>query len=295
MAKNIIKRYFINLKWIWIPFVMFLFFLIIGVLIVYLTGNGSFHKMIAASTDELASSESLNANEISTYISSRIDMLSLDQGLDHTTKVLFTTSWFPDTFDGLSKLINTNYAASSTALNSYEETCKNTLLTGFGIGGAVVVIGIYITDFASTYIIYGKNLYCAVYQTVLEKLIEAFIITGIIALATYLTVYHQVPVILSALIILVLNIFLSLVESWMVMGKGRVRFEKAINKKVILSTLLGEMVVYTIFIGITILLYYTLGATISLLMIIPLLIYTNGICSISFDAHIDNIRRHKKF
>jgi hypothetical protein len=79
------------------------------------------------------------------------------------------------------------------------------------------------------------------------------------------------------------------------MGKGKVRFDKAINRKVILSTLLGEMVVYSIFIGVTILLYYTLGSTISLLMIIPLLIYTNGICSISFDAHIDNIRRHKKF
>ena len=295
MAKNIIKRYFINLKWIWIPFVLFSFFLIIGVLVIYISGNGSFHTLISASTEELADKETGNAVEITNYLNQRLAMLSVDQGLDHTFQVLFTTSWFGDTFVGLDQLINNNYAASSAALSTYEETCKTTLLTGFGIGGGIIVLGISITDFVSTYIIYGKNLYCAVYQTVLEKLIEAFLIAAIITFATFLTVRYNVPVVLSALLILVLNIFLSLVESWIVMGKGKVRFDKAINRKVILSTLLGEMVVYSIFIGVTILLYYTLGSTISLLMIIPLLIYTNGICSISFDAHIDNIRRHKKF
>ena len=295
MAKHIIKRYFINLKWIWIPFLMFLFFLAVGSSVIYFTGNGSYQSLIANSTDELASSQSGEVNEISSYINTRLALLSFDQGVDHVFHELFTTSWFGDTFVGLDQLINSNYQASSEALKAYEETCKTTLLTGFGIGGSIIVLGIPITEFVSTYIIYGKNLYCAFYQTLLEKLIEAFLITAIITFCSFLTIFYHVPIILSALLILILNIFLSLVESWIVMGKGKVRFDKAINKRVILATLLGEMVVYSVFIGVTILLYYTLGAIITLIFIIPLLIYTNGICSISFDAHIDNIRRRKKF
>ena len=75
MAKNIIKRYFINLKWIWVPFVLFLFFLIIGVLVIYISGNGSFHTLISASTEELADKETGNAVEITNYLNQRLAML----------------------------------------------------------------------------------------------------------------------------------------------------------------------------------------------------------------------------
>ena len=79
---------------------MFLFFLIIGVLVIYISGNGSFHTLISASTEELADKETGNAVEITNYLNQRLAMLSVDQGLDHTFQVLFTTSWFGDTFGG---------------------------------------------------------------------------------------------------------------------------------------------------------------------------------------------------
>ena len=289
MLKNTFHRYFSNLKYIWIPFLTFFFFLAIDLLILYLTSKETL-KTFIENADSLGSG-SLSYAE---YFDSLFSKLDFKNQFFSSLKSLFSIGFFQEMFLGINSMIEMESSSDKVLLQIYEGTMQRELQRNLIICYVILFLGLYLSNFLTHFILYKKNIQKKLSQSILSLLLDSFVISSILSLATYLSERYVIAPILSYLAMIFLQFFLSLMKSWIIFAKGRVKFRKAVGMKSLLSSILSHLLIHLLSYLIFLVLYFLLGPLLSFLCFIPLYFYSKNIISLSLDTYIDELRHEKK-
>lgn len=287
MLKTLLKKYVDNLKWIWIPFLLFAIFLSIAILTAYLGIRFSTSNISATNDGKMI------LNLMSEFLNQKIDELKFSNNLPVAMNSIFSFTWLKNTLLELDNFMK-NSSLTSTELQAYNEVYRASILLYMKIALIIVICGIFLTNFLTSFFIYKKNIERKISQTILAILIDSLAISTILSLTLAFTTAYEFSPFISFAILLLLTTTLYLLKSYIIFGRKKIKIEKAINWKSIFSAILGEFILYSIATIIVIPLYVTVGAFIAILVWIPLFIYTQTIIKTAFDCYVDSFRRSKK-
>lgn len=182
MLKNTFRRYFSNLKYIWIPFLTFFSFLAIALLVLYLTSKDTL-KTFIENADSLGSG-SLSYAE---YFSNLFSKLDFKNRVLPSLKTLFSIEFFQEMFLGINSMIEMESGSDKILLQIYEGTMQRELQRNLIICYVVLFLGLYLSNFLTHYILYKKNIQKKLIQSILSLLLDSLVISSILSLATYLS------------------------------------------------------------------------------------------------------------
>lgn len=289
MLKNTFRRYLSNLKYIRIPFLTFFSFLAIALLVLYLTSKDTLKTFI-----ENADSLSSGSLSYADYFNNLFSKLDFRNQFFSSLKTLFSIEFFQEMFLGINSMIEMESSSDKALLQIYEGTMQRDLQRNLIICYVILFLGLYLSNFLTHYILYKKNIQKKLTQSILSLLLDSLVISSILSLATYLSEKYIIAPILSYLVMILLQFFLSLLKSWIIFSKGKVKFRKAISMKSLSASILSHLLIHLLSYLIFLVLYFLLGPLLSFLCFVPLYCYSKNILSLSLDTYIDELRHEKK-
>ena len=287
MLKTLLKKYKDNLKWIWIPFLLFAVFLSIAILTAYLGIRFSTSNFSATGDGKMI------LNLMNEFLTMKTEELKFSENLPVAMNSIFSFTWLKNTLLELDNFMK-NSSLSSNELQAYNEVYRSSILLYMKIALIIIIGGIFLTNFLTSFFIYRDNIDRKLSQSILAILIDSLVISTILSLTLAFTTAYKFSPFISFAVLLLLTTTLYLIKSYIIFGRKKIKIEKAINWNSIFSAILGEFILYCVTLIIVIPIYVLLGAFVAILIWIPLFIYTQTIIKTAFDCYVDSFRQTKK-
>ncbi len=279
MLSTLLGQYLVNLKNIWLPFLLFFSFLSIAFLISYFGIKATMRDFSASTNGEVTISL------LGDFFSEKMKALKFDENLPIAMNNMFSFSWLKNTLSEFDEYVR-NATETSEQFASYNEVYRENMLLCLRLSAITIILGIFLTNFITSFIIYKKYVKKKLSQTILGKIIDTLFISTLLSLTLGLTAKYHFSSLISFAVLLLVTTALYLMKSYFIFGKGKIKMKNAINLKSILLAILGQVILYAINFSVIAPIYFLLGALSSILLWIPLYIYTDSIIHTAFDYYI---------
>ncbi len=279
MLSTLLGQYLVNLKNIWLPFLLFFSFLSIAFLISYFGIKATMRDFSASTNGEVTISL------LGDFFSEKMKALKFDENLPIAMNNMFSFSWLKNTLSEFDEYVR-NATETSEQFASYNEVYRENMLLCLRLSAITIILGIFLTNFITSFIIYKKHVKKKLSQTILGKIIDTLFISTLLSLTLGLTAKYHFSSLISFAVLLLVTTALYLMKSYFIFGKGKIKMKNAINLKSILLAILGQVILYAINFSVIAPIYFLLGALSSILLWIPLYIYTDSIIHTAFDYYI---------
>lgn len=284
MLKNILYKFFTNLKWIWIPFVLLALFFLCSILTFYFGLKNTIEGFVLTTDGKISLTL---AND---FIKEELNKLKFQDNLSQALNNMFSFSWLKTTMQDFDKFIQ-DASLSSTQLETYNEIYREKIIFFFKLSLSFALIGIFLTNFISSFFIYRFNIKKKISQTILNKIIDTLLVSTSLSLIAGLISTYHFPSLLSISILLFITTAFYLFKSYLVFSKKKGDMNKTINLKNIFQAIFGQILLYIFSFIIIIPIYIFLGELITFLAYIPLFIYIESIIRISFDDYCLRVKK----
>ncbi len=279
MLSTLLGQYLVNLKNIWLPFLLFFSFLLIAFLISYFGIKATMRDFSASTNGEVTISL------LGDFFSEKMKALKFDENLPIAMNNMFSFSWLKNTLSEFDEYVR-NATETSEQFASYNEVYRENMLLCLRLSAITIILGIFLTNFITSFIIYKKYVKKKLSQAILGKIIDTLFISTLLSLTLGLTAKYHFSSLISFAVLLLVTTALYLMKSYFIFGKGKIKMKNAINLKSILLAILGQVILYAINFSVIAPIYFLLGALSSILLWIPLYIYTDSIIHTAFDYYI---------
>ena len=281
MLSTLMKQYLSNLKRIWIPFLVFTLTLLIAFLLSYF-GIRSSMQDFALSTDNKITTDILGQ-----FVTDKVNSLKFDENLPIAMNNMFSFSWLKNTLSEFDSYVK-NMATDNAEFEAYNEVYRANMLLFIRFSFIIIIVGIFLTNFLTSFFIYRANVKKKLSQTIFGKIIDTLLVSTVLSLTLGLTSMYHFSSLISFGVLLLMTTLLYLLKAYLVFGRRTMKMKSAIKPKNIFLAITGEVIVFLIGFGIVAPIYFLLGALPSILVWIPLYIYTESVIHTSFDYYIVN-------
>ena len=157
-----------------------------------------------------------------------------------------------------------------------------------------MAIGLFAGYLLSHYLIHKDNTKGKIFKTLLATILDSVIAVGLIVLATYLISIWSSGFLLIALSYVIIYNILTLIESYIMQGKGKVKFNEIFNFKNAILLFLSNIVITMITVVIIVILFLLTNILVALFVAVPLILVAIITNLVTAESYVSNYVKQKE-
>ncbi len=285
MIKTTLKNFFKNIVYVFIPMGIIYLFLLISIFLFCTNFVQNLSSTITSLGGLLESTIVQSESSLADFFSYAIGRVDWHGDFLETLNTIFESNWINETIQGFIETIATSTEGMEEELNEIIAIFTGNIIISLFLVFILFILSIFIANFVTRFFI-RKHLA----QRTIKNTILAYTLIPILqvtAIVLFLILYVKVQYCswLILILFLLLNNALSLISSWIVYRKKDLKLSSILNFKNFFSSILCTIMI-TLFDVIIFLLLLWMNAVIAFLLMIPIVIYSYGICDLQVDAYV---------
>lgn len=286
MIRYEVKNYLKNLLYVFLPA---LAFYAVIVLIAFLMISNSIMQMGNFLNSNITFEEG-SETELTTMAAEYFKTIDFSKFFVN----LFTdVHYLPSLLKGFLDYLKSNSATIAEGTEELsDEYCRN--IQNMILAGLIIyLVGVLLTSILCSILIAKRcKLKTGLKRTIIKIILSSIVFAAVISLTTIFIEKYEWMTLISAPLLLLLNLLASLITAWAVQKSDSMKFKKVVNFKNILALLLILVFILGIYFG----LHYGINliiknAVISSLISIPLYLYTYAFYGVAGEILVTDIRR----
>lgn len=201
--------------------------------------------------------------------------------------------YLPNLLKGFLDYLKSNSATITEGTEALgEEYCRN--IQNMVLAGLIVyLVGIFLTSILCSILIARRcKLKTGLKRTIIKVILSSIVFAAVISVTTIFIERYEWMTLISAPLLLLLNLLASLITAWAVQKSDKMKFKKVVNAKNIIALLIILVLILGIYFGI----HYGINvlvknAVIASLISIPLYLYTYAFYGVAGEILVTDIRR----
>ena len=201
--------------------------------------------------------------------------------------------YLPNLLKGFLDYLKANSATITEGTEALgEEYCKN--IQNMVLAGLILyLVGVFLTSILCSILIAKRcKLKTGLKRTIIKIILSSIVFAAVISITTIFIEKYEWMTLISAPLLLLLNLLSSLITAWAVQKSDKMKFKKVVNAKNIFALLIILVLILAIYFGI----HYGISvlvknAVIASLISIPLYLYTYAFYGVAGEILVTDIRR----
>ncbi len=201
--------------------------------------------------------------------------------------------YLPNLLKGFLDYLASNSATITEGTEALgEEYCKN--IQNMVLAGLILyLVGVFLTNILCSILIAKRcKLKTGLKRTIIKIILSSIVFAAVISITTIFIEKYEWMTLISAPLLLLLNLLSSLITAWAVQKSDKMKFKKVVNAKNIFALLIILVLILAIYFGI----HYGISvlvknAVIASLISIPLYLYTYAFYGVAGEILVTDIRR----
>ena len=201
--------------------------------------------------------------------------------------------YLPNLLKGFLDYLKANSATITEGTEALgEEYCKN--IQNMVLAGLILyLVGVFLTSILCPILIAKRcKLKTGLKRTIIKIILSSIVFAAVISITTIFIEKYEWMTLISAPLLLLLNLLSSLITAWAVQKSNKMKFKKVVNAKNIFALLIILVLILAIYFGI----HYGISvlvknAVIASLISIPLYLYTYAFYGVAGEILVTDIRR----
>ncbi len=201
--------------------------------------------------------------------------------------------YLPNLLKGFLDYLKANSATITEGTEALgEEYCRN--IQNMVLAGLILyLVGVFLTSILCSILIAKRcKLKTGLKRTIIKIILSSIVFAAVISITTIFIEKYEWMTLISAPLLLLLNLLASLITAWAVQKSDKMKFKKVVNAKNILALLIILVLILAIYFGI----HYGISvlvknAVIASLISIPLYLYTYAFYGVAGEILVTDIRR----
>lgn len=201
--------------------------------------------------------------------------------------------YLPNLLKGFLDYLASNSATITEGTEALgEEYCKN--IQNMVLAGLILyLVGVFLTSILCSILIAKRcKLKTGLKRTIIKIILSSIVFAAVISITTIFIEKYEWMTLISAPLLLLLNLLSSLITAWAVQKSNKMKFKKVVNAKNIFALLIILVLILAIYFGI----HYGISvlvknAVIASLISIPLYLYTYAFYGVAGEILVTDIRR----
>jgi len=201
--------------------------------------------------------------------------------------------YLPNLLKGFLDYLASNSATITEGTEAIgEEYCKN--IQNMVLAGLILyLVGVFLTNILCSILIAKRcKLKTGLKRTIIKIILSSIVFAAVISITTIFIEKYEWMTLISAPLLLLLNLLSSLITAWAVQKSDKMKFKKVVNAKNIFALLIILVLILAIYFGI----HYGISvlvknAVIASLISIPLYLYTYAFYGVAGEILVTDIRR----
>ncbi len=286
MIKYEIKNYLKNLLFVFLPALLFY---IAIVLIAFLLISNSVREMGNFLNSNIKFQEGAE-KELTTLAVDYIKTIDYSQFF---VNLFSDIHYLPNLLKGFLDFLKSNSATIAEGTEELSEEYVRNIQNMVLAGLIIYLVGIFLTQILCSILIAKRcKLKTGLKRTIIKIILSSIVFAAVISVTTIFLEKYEWMTLISAPLLLFLNLLASLITAWAVQKSDKMKFKKVVNFKNIFALLLILVFILGIYFGIHYgINYFIKNAVISSLISIPLYLYTYAFYGVAGEILVTDIRR----
>ena len=286
MIKNEIKNYLKNLLYVFLP-VLLLYSVIVVIAFIMISNS------ISAMSNFLNSNIVAEEGQEKELINIAVDYLKTIDLSQFFVKLFSDPKYIPSLFEGFFTYLKENSFTITEETEALAEGYSQNVQSMIIAGLILYLVGILVCNILCSILIAKRcKLVTGFKRTIIKIILSSVVFATVISLTTIFLNKYEWMTLISASLLLLLNLIASLITAWAVQKSEHMKFKKVVNFKNIVALLFISIFILLIYFGI----HYGINlfiknSVISSLISIPLYLYTYAFYGVAGEILVMDIRR----
>lgn len=288
MIKNVLKNFFKNLIYIFVP--MGIFYLCLLLILFSLAGaaidaiKDTALELSSLFAQSVENSETLFA-DFFTYAFSRIDP---KENFSDVLNEILTEDWIRQTVYGFVETLNVSVDVFRAGLDEIVERLAEKVVTATIVIAIALVLSLSFANFVTRFFLARKTAKKTLFQKCANLVLQVTLIAAAMKLASALITMHVSLPLLALLLYALLSAFFSLFSAWFVYRKKNLPFSAVVNWRNIKNHLLGSLLILALT-TLAVALVALVNAVLALLVAVPLVVYCTNVIDVNADSYVKSL------
>lgn len=288
IIKDSLKLFFKNFIYVLVPMGLFYLFILLFLYSFINSSSSQIQDLLTqAESIQGEANVNLSSNDIIGYLISSLQNLNFHGNIFETVASLFNGSFASQTLKGLLELAFEDLnISSSTSLTDLINQTADSLVFSLTLNLTLVGISIPLSYILTSIAIRRNEARKTISQRIIYYIIKPLTYLIYTVITMIFTIIWTPSIFIALLIIIVLNGYISLFQSFIIYNDRHLKFKKIVTLKNALMFTLSDFIIILISFIILIPLYFIFNILYVFIIAIPLLVYMMNIVSINTDAYV---------
>lgn len=290
MIKNLLKNFFTNLVYVFVPMGIFYLFLIFGIITFASSFLNSTATFIDSSIAQVSSLGEQASDTVSNFFNDAVSSINFNDDFGSIFNQIFQTDFLNETIDNFLKLIQNNYSSAYDSILTLSQTYQNEIVVAASIFAGIIVIALYLSSFACNFFVKRKVAKTSLFRKILSYGVDAIIKVVVMVIVAFLTFLWSSSVYIAAIFFLLISGFSTLASAYYQQRDKTLKFKEVVTLKNVLSFYAADAILLVVICALIFLISIVLGSLFSFLLLLPVLIYTFSNISYSAESYVASLR-----
>ena len=288
MVKTLLKDFFKNMLYLFVPVGIVYTFIILGGYTFSKVAVSGFIQVVNDSLKLIGSSVSESETSIKEFLSYSMSQIEWGGNFFNTVRQIISTKWLQNTVKGFIDTLDNTTANFSEQIVGYVSAFIHDVVVVSIIVLAFIFVGVTISNYVTRYMLRkktasssNKKLSADVF---IVPVLQSIVLFALAAMFPFIKGYS----LLALCAVGIFNIFGALLTTWLVKGKRHIKFKQIFKGKNFWLYFLCGLIIIAFDILVA-LVFALLSPLIALLLTIPLVIYSLNIMDLNAERYVGEI------
>lgn len=285
MIKGILKNYFKNMIFVFVPMGIIYLFLLLS--IIYLCDSILKEATIALTSffTLIEDSATESGEQVEAFFNYAMGQIEWNGNFFEVLQELFDKNWIVETLQGFLKTLEVSVNDFSIQIEELGHQFIEAVQFAVGIAVGTIFIGVLIADFATRTVIRRTSARRTIKKKIIAVIVKYILDIIFLFASFFIIIFGNGFFWLAITLFFILSIGMSLLSSWFIYRNEHILLRDVVNFKNLSTHLLGSILILIIALLISIS-FFLINIPLAILLMLPLFIYTLNIINVNTDSYV---------
>lgn len=203
-----------------------------------------------------------------------------------TIVLLLKGEWLAEKIAGFLGLTDAQFTALLSSVQNILQSVGTALKGGFAVFFVQVILGVWLGYFVTNLFVRKSTVKRGFWKFIGVSLLDSFLSATLVSLTVYILTLWSPGALISVLVSMFLYGFVSLLEAYLIHGRGKVKFNKVVNAKNCFLLQLAQIIIFVISIVITLFVFLITNWLVALAIGLAVVIIAFLVCNVNAESYV---------